>query len=141
MLVPTFTMSSEHLPSVELIPSNIECIKTKRLLDSCYKLEDNILIINIPREPKKIISCNIKNIKLKKNLIPSQLDDRFLAIAIYSYTIEITYIDYKKRTIIFKQLCPRYQRAFLNNTSGQLEVNLNIECIHSSIYTTILPSN
>jgi hypothetical protein len=134
LLLPTVPLSLSYQLPTEVQPTTIECINAERLISSCYKLDEHILTKNIPRAPKKIISCSIGNIVLKKKLIPCQSNDRALAIAIYNYSIKLQYIDsFGKSFTIDLTSRTRYQRAFLNNISGHLEVKLNIECIHANI--------
>lgn len=138
LLLPTVPLSLSYQLPTEVQPTTIECINAERVISSCYKVDENILTKNIPRVPKKIISCSIDNIVLKKKLIPCQSNDRALAIAIYNYSIKVQYIDsFGKSFTIDLTSRTRYQRAFFNNISGHLEVKLNIECIHAKIYPNL----
>lgn len=136
LLIPSFSVSLPHQLQAPFEPSIIECIDVKRVVHSCYKLDENVVRINIPRTPKKIISCNITNIVLKERLYPSKSNGIALGVVIYSYAVEVIYIDsLGKSYSIKKQSKSRCLQAYLDCTSGYLEVNLSLGCYHSNIYS------
>lgn len=114
----------------------LEDINVDKVISSTCRQDDNLLWNKINGVPEKVISCLVKHVSLINKLIPLEQSNQVLAVAIYRYIVEVTYIDFsgKEYTENFSS-SSRYQRIIIDSLPGRLDVGLDIKCI----YTKLLP--
>ncbi len=108
-----------------------DIINVDRVVDNYNKLSNNLLSISLPANFAKYVSCNINNIKIIDRLIPNPSYSQALAVAIYSYEINVRYLDFSNHTnnLTF-QSGPRHQQVFLKYyENSSLKVELFVNCL------------
>ncbi|NLL52910.1 MAG: hypothetical protein GX248_09430 [Peptococcaceae bacterium] len=117
------------------------CINVRRVINSAWRVDENLLWKRINGNPAKIISCSIQNVSLVDKFIPLNHNEQAIAIAIYHYTVEIKYIDSSGQLYITSiDSGTRYQRVVFPSFTGQLQINLENNCIFSKFYPLSMAS-
>ncbi|MBE3571394.1 MAG: hypothetical protein IMW95_00325 [Moorella humiferrea] len=130
----------------QTFPYRVELIVAKRVLASTWRADDNFLVRPyIPTGPAtgvpvKLLTCTIKNIVPQGRLLPLSPGDQAIAVACYSYEVEVIYADSTGRTAALTlQSGPRRQQAVVYPGSGYLEVNVRLQCLGGRIISPVVP--
>ncbi|NLM22141.1 MAG: hypothetical protein GX207_10435 [Peptococcaceae bacterium] len=123
----------------ELFPTL--CINVKRMLNSARREDENLLWRRINGNPAKIISCSIQNVSLVDKFIPLNHNEQAIAVAIYHYTVEMKYVDSSGQLYLTSiDSGTRYQRVIFPSYTGQLQINLESNCIFTKFYPLSMAS-
>lgn len=108
-----------------------DIINVDRVVDNYNKSSNNLLSIRLPANFAKYVSCNINNIKIIDRLIPNPSYSQALAVSIYSYEINVRYLDFSNHTNnLTYQSGPRHQQVFLKYyENSSLKVELFVNCL------------
>ncbi|OIQ58514.1 hypothetical protein MOTE_18840 [Moorella thermoacetica] len=131
----------------ETLPYQVELIAAKRVLASTYRADDNLLTWPyIPPGPAtgvpvKILACRIKNLVPQGRLSPISPGSQALAVAYYTYEVEVIFADGTGRTgAVTLKSGPRRQRAVVCPGSGYLEVDVTVKCLGVGITSPVIPT-
>ncbi|WP_026478771.1 hypothetical protein [Alkaliphilus transvaalensis] len=133
MLVPTYS-DGHHLVTPELIPTSIECINVKRVIDTCLKEHEYKIKIKVNREPKRILTCSIIDVKVNVESTPCKDRKYSFALGMLSYGILIKYIDAfgKVISIIYKvQSCVQWSHE--KDKTAYLDIKAKVDCLYSKV--------
>ncbi|MDD2400605.1 MAG: hypothetical protein PHI90_00325 [Clostridia bacterium] len=107
----------------------IDTINVKKVLDSVYQVTEKYFYSTIPTKQVKNISCTITNITVQDILTPFSSEHHALAMAIYHYNVNISYINpMGNTTTITIASGTRHQQAIVYAPTGYLDTNLAINC-------------
>jgi len=122
------TISNDYQGNGKL---NIEVISVETVLESFYRISENHLQIFTHDLPKQILSCRTKDLSLIQRFIPDPSGVHNLAIAIYNYNVEVTYLNSMG---MIKQVSlnsgTRHEQIFIRSSRGRLNVSINLACIY-----------
>ncbi|MDN5327191.1 MAG: hypothetical protein PWP41_1887 [Moorella sp. (in: firmicutes)] len=133
---------------LETFPGRVELIAAKRVLTSTCRADDNLLAWPYispgpaPGVPVKILACRIKNLVTQGRLSPISPGSQALAVAYYTYEVEVIYADGSGRTgAVTLKSGPRRQRAVVCPGSGYLEVGVTVKCLGGGITSPAIPTS
>lgn len=124
-------------------PCYVELIAATRVLDSTCRTDETLLVWPfIPPGPTagvpvKVRACRIKNLASWSRLLPLSAGGQALALAYYTYEVEIVYADGAGRTATLAMVSGlRHQQAVVYPGSGYLEVDVRVSCLGSNVVTS-----
>jgi len=140
MVIPAMSSQPETCMKVatherfrEYTPLSIQVIDVDRVLESVYRTAENSLSTFVFTLPREIISCETKNISVINRLIPGFYGGQALALVIYNYEVEVTYLDstgHFRKVSIFSG--SRHEQAFVRTAAaGYLDSSVKAYCIYS----------
>lgn len=85
------------IPSVADSRPGIEAIAVERVTGTKQKTAQNRLKIILQESPGQILQYHVKNLTLRKKILPAPFGPDRLAVAVYTYQVEIKYKDTRGR--------------------------------------------
>ncbi|MDN5361416.1 MAG: hypothetical protein PWP70_463 [Moorella sp. (in: firmicutes)] len=124
----------------------IELIAATRVLDSTWRADENLLVWPFippgptPGVPVKVRACSVKNLVSWSRLLPLPSGGQALALAYYTYEVEIVYADPAgRRATLTLESGLRRQQAVVYPRSGNLEVDVRVSCLGSNVTSPVIP--
>ncbi|MGI9861894.1 hypothetical protein SDD30_11005 [Moorella naiadis] len=123
-----------------------ELIAATRVLDSTWRTDENLLVWPFippgptPGMPVKVRACSVKNLVSWSRLFPLPSGGRALALAYYTYEVEIVYADGAGCTATLTlESGLRRQQAVVYPGPGYLEVDVRLSCLGSNVTSPVIP--
>lgn len=94
-LSPKHEQIKKGSPDIEDCLPAIEAVSVERVISTKQKTAKNRLKVILQESPSQILHCQAKNLTLTKKTLPAPSGPDRLAIAVYTYQVEIRYKDLK----------------------------------------------